>query len=67
MVEEAQTVSLNLLKYIYKDKTAHIKAYKFILAGVSPVFRKKFFGPSKDNVEIKETTIEAFTTLINYI
>ena len=53
-----------------KDKTAQIKVHKFILAGVSPVFRKEFFGPLKtcgDIVDIKETTIEAFTTLINYI
>ena len=37
---------------------------------MSPVFRKQFFGPLKtteDTVDIKDTTIEAFTTMISYI
>ena len=37
---------------------------------MSPVFRKQFFGPLKtieDTVDIKDTTVEAFTTMISYI
>jgi len=51
-------------------KTSQIQAHKFLLAGVSPVFRKQFFGPlqsKEDTVDIKETTIEAFTTMISFI
>jgi len=50
-------------------KAANIVAHKFLLAGVSPVFRKEFFGPLKETgtIVIKETTIEAFTLMINYI
>ena len=51
-------------------KTSKVRAHKFLLAGVSPVFRKQFFGPLKtteDTVDIKDTTIEAFTTMISYI
>ena len=47
-----------------------IGAHRFILAGVSPVFRGMFFGPLRENgevVEVKETTVEAFDTMINYI
>ena len=45
-------------------KTSKVRAHKFLLAGVSPVFRKQFFGPLKtteDTVDIKDTTDEAFT------
>ena len=51
-------------------KTGQVSAHKFILGGVSHVFRKMFFGAMKENgdiVEIKETTKEAFATLINYV
>ena len=43
-----------------------IGAHKFILAGVSPVFRGMFYGPLKEErevVEVKETTYKAFDTL----
>ena len=52
------------------SKASKVRAHKFLLAGVSPVFRKQFFGPLKttdDTVEIKDTTVEAFTTMISYI
>ena len=51
-------------------KTGQVSAHRLLLAGVSPVFRKQFFGPMKNTenvVDIKETTIEAFTTMIKYI
>ena len=54
----------------HECKTSKVRAHKFLLAGVSPVFRKQFFGPLKtieDTVDIKDTTIEAFTTMISYI
>ena len=47
-----------------------VGAHKLLLAGASQVFRKQFFGPLKetsDLVVIKDTTVEAFTTMINYI
>ena len=46
------------------------RAHKTLLAGVSPVFRKQFFGPMKEVaevVEVKETTPEAFDTVLSYI
>ena len=51
-------------------KTGRMPAHRLLLAGVSPVFRKEFFGPMKiieDFVEIKETTVVAFKTMLNYI
>ena len=47
-----------------------IRAHKYFLGAVSPVFRKQFFGPMKndrDKIELKETTAEAFQTMIDFI
>ena len=47
-----------------------IGAHRLFLAGVSPVFRGMFFGPLKESgevVQVKETSPEAFNTMINYI
>ena len=47
-----------------------IRAHKYFLGGVSPVFRKQFFGPMKDareEIEVEETTAEAFQTMIDFI
>ena len=47
-----------------------IGAHRFVLGTVSPVFRRMFFGPMKEmaeEVEVKETTSEAFDTMIKYI
>ena len=44
-----------------------IGAHRLILAAVSPVFRGMFFGPMKDTsevIDVKETTAEAFETMI---
>ena len=52
------------------DKIDLIGAHKLLLAGTSPVFRANFFGLLKMTGEVmvvKETTLEAFTTLINFI
>ena len=46
-----------------------IGAHRLLLAGVSPVFKGMFFGPMKDEaevVEVKETTPEAFDTMIKF-
>ena len=51
-----------------QDKT--IAAHRFLLAGVSPAFRAMFFGPmaeTREVVEVKETTFEAFDTMVKYI
>ena len=47
-----------------------MEAHKLLLAGVSPVFRRQFFGVLKEEmgeVVIKDTTIEAFNTMIKFI
>ena len=47
-----------------------VSAHKFLLAGASPVFRKQLMGPleeTSDVVAIKDTTFEAFTTMIDYL
>ena len=44
--------------------------HRYLLGGISPVFRGMFFGPMKETgevVEVKETTPEAFSTMINFI
>ena len=44
--------------------------HKVLLAGNSPVFRRMFFGPMMETgevIEVKETTPEAFGTMIDYI
>ena len=46
-----------------------IGAHRFVLAAVSPVFRRMFFGPMPETakvVEVKETTFEAFDVMIKY-
>ena len=52
------------------DKNKMIGAHKLLLAGTSPVFKANFFGGMKMTGEVmfvKETTMEAFSTLINFI
>ena len=47
-----------------------IRAHSQLLGGVSPVFRKQFFGPMKDErevIEVEKTTAEAFQTMIDFI
>ena len=64
--EEGQDEIVNLEDW----KTLKVPGHKFLLAGVSPVFRKEFFGPLKttrDVIDIKETTIEAFTIMMDFI
>ena len=53
-----------------QKKVKKVPAHKFLLAGASPVFRRQFLGAAKENtaeVVIKDTTIEAFTTMINFL
>ena len=50
--------------------TGKAVAHKLLLAAVCPVFRRHFFGDLKEETEevvIKDTTIEAFNTLIKFI
>ena len=47
-----------------------VGAHKIFLADISPVFKEMLFGPMKETgevIEVKETTHEAFTTMISYI
>ena len=47
-----------------------IAAHRFLLGGVSPVFEVMFFGPARETgevVEVRETTFEAFDTMVKYI
>ena len=52
-----------------EDQETRIRAHKLLLAGVSPVFQGMFYGPMKETGEVvvKETTLDAFKTMINYI
>ena len=46
-----------------------IGAHRFVLAAVSPVFRRMFFGPLPETaevVEVKDTTPEAFDAMIKF-
>ena len=46
------------------SSTKNIRAQKGLLAGVSPVFRKQFFGKMKDDreeIEVENTTGEEFS------
>ena len=55
---------------IFVIEKGRVRAHKLLLAGVSPVFKGMFFGPVKETtevVEVKETTPEAFGTMISYI
>ena len=59
--------------FLVKDEEGESKtvaAHKFLLAGVSPAFRAMFFGKmseTREVVEVKETTFEAFDTMVKYI
>ena len=52
-----------------EDRETRIGAHKLLLAGVSPVFHGMFYGPMKETGEVvvKETTPDAFKTMIKYI
>jgi len=56
-------------KGVTKD-AREIKAHKYILAASSSVFKSMFFGSMKESknvIEVRETTFEAFKKLIEYI
>ena len=61
--------------FLVKDEESEgqsnkIAAHKLLLAGVSSVFRGMFFGPVRETgeeIEVKETTFEAFDTMVRYI
>ena len=51
-------------------RCSEIGAHRLLLSGTSPVFRRMFFGPMKETeevMEVKETSPEAFRTMIDYI
>ena len=51
-------------------KRSKFGAHRVLLAGISPVFRRMFFGPmaeTKEEMEVKDTSPEAFRAMINYI
>ena len=52
------------------DAGKRIAAHRIFLTGVSPVFMGMLCGPLKETgevIEVKGTTVEAFSTMINYI
>jgi len=52
------------------DKSVEVKAHKMFLAAASSVFRNMFYGPARDTsdiIPVKETTKEAFETLVKFI
>ena len=57
---------------VQSSGTFKVRAHKLILAAVSPVFRKMFFGDQKytmegDEIEITDSECFAFQKMINYI
>ena len=51
-------------------KRSKFGAHRVLLAGISPVFRRMFFGPmaeTKEEMEVKDTSPEAFRAMINNI
>jgi len=58
--------------FVFKqgDGEAEVKAHKFVIAMGSPVFATQFYGKfkePKDRIAMKDTTKEAFETMIEYI
>ena len=52
------------------EEEVKVPAHRFLLAATSPVFNRQFYGPMKDIrevIEVKDTTPEAFMTMMNYI
>ena len=63
---DVQTTVLSQLHSTHRVVPAH----KFLLAAACPVFGRQFYGPLKEDsneVVIKETTVEAFSAMINYL
>ena len=62
-------------KFIFKEQgddvknTQEVRAHKFILALVSDVFQKEFYGGMRDDgsVNIKDASRESFEAMINFI
>jgi len=52
-----------------EDSQNSLPAHKFILASVSPVFRRQFYGsiPEGEVVDIKDSSVKAFKIMIRYI
>ena len=52
-------------------ESSKIGAHKVLLAGISPVFKRMFFGPMKETKEVvevkKETSPESFRAMVDYI
>ena len=52
------------------EEEVKVPAHRFLLAATSSVFNRQFYGPMKDIrevIEVKDTTPEAFMTMMNYI
>ena len=59
-----------LVKGEGNDPDKRIGAHKVLLAGVSSMFRSKFYGPMKEDrevFEVEDTTYETFNTMLKYI
>ena len=68
-VSTQSTVSSQLTSKLHSTQRV-VSAHKFLLAATSSVFGRQFYGPLRENsneIVVKETTFEAFSTMINYI
>ena len=62
---------VNFLVKGENGESSKIGAHKVLLAGISPVFKRMFFGPMKETEEVvevkKETSPESFRAMVDYI
>ena len=62
---------VNFLVNGENDESSKIGAHKVLLTGISPVFKRMFFGPMKETKEVvevkKETSPESLRAMVDYI
>jgi len=68
-IQFTQRSSLDKIETPNQDYPNYLPAHKLILASVSPVFKRQFYGsiPEDEVVDIKDSTGKAFKVMIYYI